>query len=110
LSEVVLDGEVLYRTADAGRARKIADTLDKALDEDIQMFEVARRGTRLLIRDREILAVEPEDVALASAGPARAGVGSGGIAAAPSSAEGVAEQAYKALRTALFRQFIRNPQ
>ncbi len=93
-AEVMLDGKPLYRAATTVRAQKVADALNKILDSDVQIYDVTRKGTQLLIKGEPLLDASEADAqasATASATP-----------------ESVADGAYKALRNALFRQLLQN--
>jgi hypothetical protein len=90
VSEVLLEGKVIYRTSSQDRAKQAAAALDKVLDSDLQIYDISRRGATLLARGEPILTIETEEASLlASSSPSVA-----------------AENAYKALRSALYRHLL----
>ena len=91
-TELVLDGKVVYRLASPERAKRAAETINRLLDQDLQIYDVKKDGTRVVARGQTLFAVQPEDAALS---PASAG-----------SPESVADQAYKVLRNALYKQVL----
>ncbi|MFM7321472.1 MAG: M48 family metalloprotease [Armatimonadota bacterium] len=85
-TEVLVDGKLILRTRDANRARSVADALDKALDGEIQMYELGRRDGALTIRGAVILRADPAD-----------------DAPDPLRRESIVERALKSLQSALYR-------
>lgn len=90
-TEVTLDDKVLFRTASPERAKQAADTLNRLLQAELQIYDITRRGSVLLARGETIVTIEPGDAALHGSG---------------ASAESVADQAYRMLRNALYKQFL----
>jgi len=90
VSEVLLEGKVLYRTASADRAKQVAEALDRLLDSDLQIYDLSRQGATLLARGEPVLTMNPEDASLLDG-------------ANPTTA---ADQAYKLLRNALYRHLL----
>jgi hypothetical protein len=90
-ADVVLGGRVLFRAASPERAERAAQVINRLLDQDLQIYDIKQNGAAVVARGQTILRVEPDDAALAE--PA-------------GSAEAVAEQAFKVLRTALYKQFL----
>ncbi len=95
LSEVLLDGKLLYRTPVADRAKQVSDSLNKLLDQNIQIYDLTRRGATIYAHGEPVLAVRSDDM---SAYPASA---SGGL-----SPEAAADTAFKTLRNALYRHLL----
>jgi predicted Zn-dependent protease len=88
VSEVLIDGKVFFRTSSAQRAQQAAETLDRMLDQNLQLYDITKRGNKVLARGETVVAIEPTDtVALTG----------------PISPETLTDQAYKALRNALYR-------
>lgn len=92
-SEVLLDDKVIYRTPSQDRAKEVAKILDHLLDEDIQLYDVTRRGASILIRGATVYTVTADDLALPKS---------------LSTPEATAEAGYKELRNVLFREMIAN--
>jgi predicted Zn-dependent protease len=92
-SEVLLDGAVLYRTPSQERAKTAAKTLDRLLDEDIQLYDVSQRGDTILMRGEPVFTITTDDLVLPNS------------LATP---EAVATAGYKQLRNILFREMIAN--
>lgn len=115
-SEVCLDNRPLFRTVSRERADESAKTLDRLLNDDVQLYDVTRKGTKVLVRGETIWDAQTEAAPLdtptvspAPASAAPAAVPPTAPAAALASLvtpEKAAENAYKALRVALFRQFL----
>ena len=91
-SEVLLDKQVVYRTPSAEKAKATADHLNRLLDSGVQLFDVTRRGTSVLVRGESLFTVAASDTDLPGSPPA----------------ETVADTGYKNLRLALYRQSIQN--
>ena len=89
-TELVLGGKVLYRSASPERAKQAADTINHLLDQDLQIYDVKKEGTTVAARGQMILTVQPEDAVLQQM----------------SSADAVADQAYRTLRNALYKQIL----
>ena len=66
-------------------AKTVADTLNRVLDRELQIYDIVRKGPALLARGETVLTVEAAD--------AKDGM----------TVEAVADQAYKTLRSALYR-------
>jgi beta-barrel assembly-enhancing protease len=79
--EVFVDSKLFFRTASAERAKSVAETLDKALSRPLQLYDITRRGTSVLVRGQAVLTVESGD-------------------------ESQAESATKALKSALYRYIL----
>jgi predicted Zn-dependent protease len=92
-SEVVLDGTVLFRTPDANKAKKAAETLDRLLDQDIQLYDVTKRGSDILVRGETVVSISPEDLTLPGSYP---------------SVQVAADACYKNLRNMLYKEFLIN--
>jgi len=90
-SEVVLDGKVFYRSLSDQRVKETAQTLDTMLDQSLHIYDITRTGNTVLARGKPIVTVMPEDVQIPGNG---------------STADAVADQAYKALRFALFKDLL----
>jgi len=58
-----VDGRLVLRTRDAARAKAVAQGLDRALDGDIQMYELGKRDGAMTIRGSVVLRPEPSDEA-----------------------------------------------
>lgn len=91
LSEVLLDSKVIYRTTSAERAKQTADSLNKLLDQDLQIYDLTRRGATIYARGASVLSVHDEDITAYS------------TAITPETA---ADNAYKTLRNALYRHLL----
>lgn len=89
-TELLLDTAVLLRSASGERARRAAETINRLLDQDLQIYDVKRSGTTISARGQTILTVQQEDAQLSKM----------------ASAEAAADQAYKILRNALYKQFL----
>ncbi|MES2462036.1 MAG: M48 family metalloprotease [Armatimonadota bacterium] len=90
-NEVTLDGKPVFRTLSSDRAKATADALNVLLDGDLQLYDVTRKGNVVLGKGKPIVTIAPEDAVLA---------------ASPNTPDLVATQAYKTLRTALFKQLL----
>jgi predicted Zn-dependent protease len=88
--DVVLDGKLIFRTTSAERARRSAETINRLLDADLQIYDVRKQGTQVIARGETLVAVEPDDVRLMPG-------------ATP---ESVTDQAYRVLRNALYKQVL----
>jgi hypothetical protein len=60
-TEVLLDGKVFLRTTKTERAKEVATTLDKALDQDLQVYDVRKQGATIKIRDQHLVTLEAGD-------------------------------------------------
>ena len=133
-SEVTLDNRPLFRTASRDRADESAKTLDGLLNDDIQLYDVTRKGASVLVRGEIVWTAQPDDAVLTLGMPAAPASGTPANKNAPlktasvttsaastdspfaqaastnapaaSTPEKAAEAAYKALRNALFKQFL----
>ncbi len=126
-SEVTLDNRPLFRTASRDRADESANTLDGLLNDDIQLYDVTRKGASVLVRGETVWTAQPDDAVLTLGMPAAPAsktaplktasvtttastdspfAPAAAIAPASSTREKAAEAAYKALRNALFKQFL----
>ncbi len=85
-TDVLLDGRLYLRTARAERAKTAAETLDRILDTDIQIYEFTKRDNRLMAKGNVLLVPEPGDDDPALTGK-----------------EGLLDRALKAVRAALFK-------
>lgn len=92
-SEVTLDGKVFYRSPSDQRCKEAADALNSALDQSLQLYDVQRKGNVVLVRGKMLVMAMPEDALLA-----------GGTA----TPDTVADQAYRTLRMALYRDLLEN--
>lgn len=90
-NEVTLDGKPVFRTLSADRAKETAAALNTLLDTDLQLYDVTRKGNVVLGKGKPIITVTAEDAV---------------IPGNPNTPDLVATQAYKALRTALFKQLL----
>jgi predicted Zn-dependent protease len=90
--DVILDGKLVFRTASTERARRTAETINRLLDADLQIYDVRKQGTQIVARGETLVAVEPEDARLVPG-------------ATP---ESVTDQAYRVLRNALYKQVLNN--
>ena len=88
--EVLLDQKPLYRTPSNDRAKATADKLNAALNNDVQIYDVTRKGNAVLVRGEPIVSIMPQDTDLP-----------GG-----QTPEQVADAFAKRLRFALFRQGV----
>ncbi|MBB6053378.1 M48 family metalloprotease [Armatimonas rosea] len=61
LTEVLLDGKVFLRTPKPERAKEVAAALDKALDQDLQVYDVRKQGTSIQIRGQHLVTLETSD-------------------------------------------------
>jgi hypothetical protein len=90
--DVILDGKLVFRTASTERARRTAETINRLLDADLQIYDVRKQGTQIVARGETLVAVEPEDARLVPGG----------------TPESVTDQAYRVLRNALYKQVLNN--
>jgi predicted Zn-dependent protease len=90
-NEVTLDGKPVFRTLSQDRAKATADALNTLLDTDLQLYDVTRKGNVVMAKGKPIVTVAPEDAML-----------TGSL----NTPDLVATQAYKAVRTALFKQLL----
>ena len=67
VSDVLLDGKLFFRAPSAERAREIADTLNRALDRPLQLYDLSRRGPSVYVRSQSVLTVAPGEDAAADA-------------------------------------------
>jgi beta-barrel assembly-enhancing protease len=79
--EIFVDNKLFFRTTSAERAKSVSETLDRALDRPLQLYDITRRGTSVQVRGQSVLTVEPGD-------------------------EAQADVAVKALRSALYRYVL----
>jgi predicted Zn-dependent protease len=91
-SEVLLDKKVLYVTPSAERAKTAAGTLDRLLDQDIQLYDVTRRENTILVRGEPVFIISALDTDLPGSPPP----------------DVTADTVYKNLRFALYREGIEN--
>ena len=116
-SELSVDNRVLFRTVSRERADESAKTLDTLLNDDIQLYDITRNKAQVLVRGAVIWEAQPEDAALLAGTPTTAVPASDAKNASPkvvrvvevtgpATPEKAAENAYKALRNALFKQFL----
>jgi beta-barrel assembly-enhancing protease len=61
MTEVLLDGKVFLRTPKPERAKEVAAALDKALDQDLQVYDVRKQGTSIQIRGQNLVTLETTD-------------------------------------------------
>ncbi len=101
-SEVLLDGKLLYRTPSADRAKEVADSLNRLLDQNLQIYELTRRGANVYAKGKAVISVQDEDVMAYAA----MGTAANGATATPVSAETAADSAFKTLRNALYRHLL----
>lgn len=90
VTELLLDGKVLFRSASANRAEGAAAKINRLLDEDLQLFELKQKGATVSARGQAILVVQPDDAEVS----------------AQTSPEAVADQAVKVLRNVLYKQAL----
>lgn len=84
--DVLLDGRIYLRTKNEARARQAAADLDRILDTDLQMYEVARKDTTLTARGKPLLTLDDGDENPTAPGQ-----------------DPFAERALKTVRSALFK-------
>lgn len=89
VTEVLLDGKVLYRSASPERARLTAQTLDRALNQPLQIYDITKRGAQVLARGQTVVTIEPDDAQALRA-----------------SADALTDQAYRTLRNVLYRYVL----
>ncbi|MGC4047163.1 MAG: M48 family metalloprotease [Armatimonas sp.] len=87
VQDVLIDGKLFFRTTSAERAKSVAQTLDKALDKPLQLYDITRRGSSVLVRGQNIVTIEASDVP-------------------GTSTDTQAETATKNLRNALYRYIL----
>jgi len=92
VSEVLLDKKVLYRTPSADRANASASTLNRLLDQDIQIYDVTRRGNTILVRGEPVFSVVAQDTDVPGS----------------TTPEAMADTIYKNLRFTLYQEDIEN--
>jgi Zn-dependent protease with chaperone function len=85
-TEVLLDGKVFLRTTKPERAKTVAETLDKMLNQDLQVYDVRKTGATIQIRGENLVTLDTSD---GSAVP-----------------EKLAEDALKMLRLSLYRYVL----
>ncbi len=87
VQDVLIDGKLFFRTGSADRAKSVAETLNKALDRPLQMYDITRRGASVIVRSQNIVTIEASD-------------------APGTSPDTQAETAIKNLRSALYRYIL----
>ncbi|WP_309714580.1 M48 family metalloprotease [Armatimonas sp.] len=85
-TEVLLDGKVFLRTTKPERAKTVAATLDKVLNQDLQVYDVRKTGATIQVRGEHLVTLEATD---GSAAP-----------------EKLADDACKMLRLSLYRYVL----
>lgn len=60
-TEVLLDGKLFLRTRKPERAKEVALALDKALDQDLQVYDVRKQGPSIQIRGQHLVTLEAGD-------------------------------------------------
>lgn len=60
-TEVLLDGKVFLRTAKPERAKEVAANLDKALDQELQVYDVRKQGSSIQVRGQHLVTLEASD-------------------------------------------------
>lgn len=90
LTDVLLDGKLLFRVASPDRAQKTADAINRLLDQDLQIYDVKKTGAQVVARGQTILEALPDDARLVPG-------------ATP---ESLADQAWRVLRNALYKQSL----
>lgn len=90
--EVLLDGKLLYRTPDEKRAQTVAETVNKLLDDNLQIYDLTMSGATISARGKAVLTVGADDVAA--------------YTAANTTPQIAAESAFKTLRNALYRHLL----
>jgi beta-barrel assembly-enhancing protease len=60
-TEVLLDGKVFLRTSKPERAKEVAAALDKALDQDVQVYDVRKQGSSIQIRGEHLVTLDVSD-------------------------------------------------
>jgi len=89
-TQILVDGKVFLKTASPERAKQTASALDKALGQELQVYDISVKGKAIHIRGQMLVSIEPGD---------SFGVG-------PQAPEKVAEDACKALRMAVYRYVL----
>lgn len=89
-TDVLLDGKLLFRSASSSRAQQVADTVNRLLDDNLQIYDVKKTGAQVVARGQTILDASPDDARLVPG-------------ATP---ESLADQAYRVLRNALYKQSL----
>jgi beta-barrel assembly-enhancing protease len=60
-TEVLLDGKVFLRTSKPERAKEVATTLDKILDQDLQVYDVRKQGASIQVRGQHLVTLDATD-------------------------------------------------
>ena len=94
VSEVLLDGKLLYSTPSADRAQTVAETVNKLLDQNLQIYDLTRQGANIYARGKTVISVRTDDM------PAY------GATTPTPTPETVADSAFKTLRNALYRHLL----
>ncbi len=89
-TDVMLDGKLLFRAGSPDRAQKTAEAINRLLDQDLQIYDVKKTGAQVVARGQTILDASPDDARLVPG-------------ATP---ESLADQAYRVLRNALYKQSL----
>jgi hypothetical protein len=92
-SEVTVDGKVIYRSRSTDRVQETADALDRALDDSLQIWDVTKQGNVVLAHGKPVVTVQPDDIQVPGNG---------------STPDAIADQAYHALRMALYNDLLEN--
>ena len=92
-TEVLLDNTVIYRSPSQEHAKAVAHTLDVELDNDLQLYDITRRGDTVLVRGVPLFTITPDDLVLPNSLP---------------TTDATAAAGYKQLRNVLFREMIAN--
>lgn len=82
-TDVLLDGKLFFRAPTVGRAKEVAEALDKSLDRPLQLYDLSRRGSSVYVKGQNVLTVGSTE-----------------------GAESVADAALKTLRSALYRYIL----
>lgn len=61
ITEVLLDGKLFLRTGKPERAKEVATALDKALDQELQVYDVRKLGSAIQIRGEHLVTLETGD-------------------------------------------------
>jgi predicted Zn-dependent protease len=89
-TDVLLDGKLLFRTASSSRAQQVAETVNRLLDDNLQIYDVKKTGAQVVARGQTIVDALPDDARLVPG-------------ATP---ESLADQAFRVLRNALYKQSL----
>ena len=90
LTEILVDGKVFLKMTAADRAKQTASALNKAFDQDLQVYDISAKGKAVHVRGQMLITIEPSD----------------SVAALSQTPEKIAEDACKALRMALYRYVL----